>query len=168
MVRRLIEQEMHWFYPWLKALARQLLSAERAGHTLQPTALTNEVLVKLLVWNGEVTGEVRPALKKMAHTITWQTLVDSGRRRQTRVKYLKSLRKASDLTASSQEASLERVRTAMERLAELDPAIAEFVRLKCIEGFSHSEAAALMSWSDRTAARRWSFAKAWLARAAAE
>lgn len=135
---------------------------------MQPTALTNEVLVKLLVWDGEVSGEVRPALKKMAHTITWQTLVDSGRRRQTRVNYFKSLRNANPVHASSQEASLERVRMAMEKLAALDPAIAEFVRLKCVEGFSHSEAAALLSWSDRTAARRWSFAKAWLARAAAE
>ena len=167
MLRQTIEKELYWFYPWLKSLSHRLLSRERGGHTLQPTALTNEVILKLMAWEHTLEGEPDSALKKMAQTVSRQTLVDSGRRYRSRTKFIQSQLPRLCQSFSVQDAAVERVLVAMVELRELDPDLAQFVDLKCLQGYTLSEAADVLHWSERTAARRWKFAKAWLSRAAA-
>jgi RNA polymerase sigma-70 factor, ECF subfamily len=162
MLRDHIHQEIGWFYPWLRRLTGRLMFRERHGHTLQPTALTNEVLLKLMAWQGELQApDAEKGLKSLATTVARQTLVDSVRKHHHRRKYLEAQRAQPQAKAETQ--TRVRVAAALEKLAVSTPQVAELIRLRFFERYSLEESARLLGWSERTAARRWAFAKAYLA-----
>jgi RNA polymerase sigma factor (sigma-70 family) len=170
MLNQLIQRELIWFYPWLQKMAYGLMARERRHHTLRPTALVHEILVKLLAWRGELSGDTERSLRALAITIAKQTLIDHGRRYGSRQTHLREVRDRSMNTfrSESRHASASRfaiVLDAIEDLERIDPAIADMVRLRFLQGHSHQETVALLSMSPRTAARRWAFAKAFLSEA---
>ncbi len=57
MNRKTLQKEIAWLYPWLQDFCRRIMARERKNHTLQPTALTNEVLSRLLNWKGELVDD---------------------------------------------------------------------------------------------------------------
>lgn len=168
MIRESIQRELHWFYPWLKSRAGQLLALERKGHTLQPTALANEVVSKLMRWNGSLGDKPEESLARISQRIMQRTLVDSGRKHQIRQNHLSTAKVAATGEARAESGRLESVKQALDDLRKADATLARFVELKCMQDYTLKEAAEAVNWSERTAARRWNFAKAWLAKAAAQ
>ncbi len=172
MLTHVIHREFAWFYPWLRSMSGTLMAFERRSHTLQPTALANEVLAKLLSWHGELTDNSEKSLRVLAVTVAKQTLIDHGRRYTSRQKYMDFVRdELRDPRAQSDPPSIQSrlaiILDAMEELASIDESIADLVRLRFFEGYTHQQAAQMLNLSPRTAARRWAFAKAFLADAVA-
>ena len=153
-------------YQDLRALARSHLRRERAGHTLQATALVHEAFFKLLgqrsPWHN------REQFFAVASRIMRRVLVDHARARAAmkrgadapRIELEDSLAVASE-ARSLDLLDLDR---ALERLAALEPRLARVVELRYFGGLSVEEAARVLECSDRTVKRDWSFARAWLLR----
>lgn len=144
------------------------MSAERRSHTLQPTALANEVLAKLLAWKGDLSNDTEKSLRLLAVTVARQTLIDHGRRFATRRRHLAEIREEQRSQATTPEAvplsaRVTMVLEAIESLKAIDPQLSDLVRLRFLEGYTHQQATRMLGMSPRTAARRWAFAKAFLA-----
>jgi len=166
MLQKTIQREICWLYPWLVQFSRRLLGGERVGHTLQPTALAHEVLSKLIRWDGEMSDGSKRGIQQLAASVARKTLIDSGRRHQTKVKILQHLAgegKKKD-SSSLQPEAIENLLMALDRLRDFDAEIARMVELRYFEGYSRQEAAEVLNLSPRTAARKWAFAKAYLAK----
>jgi RNA polymerase sigma factor (TIGR02999 family) len=169
MLNQTIQRELAWFYPWLVRFSRRLLGSERLEHTLQPTALAHEVLGKMLSWNGQLTDSTERNLQQLAASIARKTLIDSGRRYIVRRKALKRIGvQQVENTVEVTPKKIESLLGAVEELKAFDPQLARLVELRFFEGYSQKEAIEILSLSPRTAARKWVFAKAYLARAMAE
>jgi RNA polymerase sigma factor (TIGR02999 family) len=165
MLQKTIRRELVWFYPWLVEFSRRLLGGERIGHTLQPTALAHEVIAKLMRWDGEMSDSSNRGLQQLAACMARKALIDSGRRHQTRVKALKRIATEKEQSPALQPATVDKLLMALERLRDFDAELARFVELRYFEGYSRQEAVEILNLSPRTAARKWVFAKAYLAKA---
>ena len=173
MLTQVIQRELFWFYPWLRRMASVLMAFERRSHTLQPTALANEVMSKLLSWHGEVSDNSEHSLRLLAITIAKQTLIDHARRRLTRASHWEQVCEDHRMrTEHQRHASAQTRLTALvgatEELDSIDPILASMVRLRFFEGYDLQQTAQILGLSQRTAARRWAFAKAFLADAVAK
>jgi RNA polymerase sigma factor (sigma-70 family) len=168
MLQQIISRELVWLYPWLRKMAGALVALERKSPTLQPTALANEVLARLLAWRGELSGDTEASLRILATTVAKQALIDRGRRRMHRQRHLDRMRYKQQSSSQTSEpgAMHSRVATvliAIEQLETVDADLAGLVRLRFFEGLTHEQATRKLGLSPRTAARRWAFAKAFLA-----
>jgi len=152
-------------YSELKRIAEQYLRMERAGHTLQPTALVNEAYLRL-------TDQERGAAVNRAHFIgisanlMRQVLVDHARARNAakRDGGQRVALSESDHPAQSVDVDLVAVDAALERLAEFDARLARLVEMRFFGGLSIEETAAALDVSPATVKREWATAKAWLNR----
>jgi RNA polymerase sigma factor (TIGR02999 family) len=70
----------------------------------------------------------------------------------------------AELAVDSTGEALFAVEAALARLAEREPLIARLVELRFFAGLPLKEAAACLNLSERTAARHWAYARAWLRR----
>jgi RNA polymerase sigma factor (TIGR02999 family) len=148
-------------YEELRAMARQRLRHERAGHTLQATALVHEAYLKLigqqsLPWRhrahffGACANAMRQILVEHARAKTAQKR-GGGRRR------------AELIDAAADAADLDlilAVDESLERLRAEDARAAEVVELRFFAGLETSEIAAALETSERTVHREWAFARA--------
>jgi DNA-directed RNA polymerase specialized sigma24 family protein len=132
---------------------------------LQPTALAHEVIAKLMRWDGEMSDSSKRGLQQLAACVARKALIDSGRRHQTRVKALKRIATEKEQSPALQPATVDKLLMALERLRGFDAELARFVELRYFEGYSRQEAVEILNLSPRTAARKWVFAKAYLAKA---
>lgn len=161
-----LEQLAPLVYQDLRALARSHLRRERAGHTLQATALVHEAFFKLQSqrspWNN------REQFFAVASRIMRRVLVDHARARGAvkRGADAPRIELEDSLAASSEPRSIDLLDLdrALERLAVLEPRLARVVELRYFGGLSVEEAARVLECSDRTVKRDWSFARAWLLR----
>lgn len=155
----------------LRSMARAYLAREGSGHTLQPTALVNELYLKLVDkrsvdWQGGRTHFFATMAQAMRHI-----LVDHGRRRRAlkkggdavRVTFDKALRA---VTPGSAEAGLDvlAVDEALSRLAEIDPRQARIVELRYFGGLTLEETAEALDVSTMTVKREWRTARLFLLR----
>jgi RNA polymerase sigma factor (TIGR02999 family) len=150
-------------YSQLRYIAAQYLRAERAGHTLQPTALVNEAYLRL-VEQDQVSATGRTHFMAIAANVMRQVLVDHARARKAakrdggqRIELTES-----DHPAQSTNADLVAVHDALERLAEFDPRLGRLVELRFFGGLSIEETAMALDLSAATVKRDWTLAKAWL------
>lgn len=146
-------------YPHLRRIARRLLSGERTHHTLQPTALANEAVARLLQRENEGVSErelISFGIREM-QTI----LIDSGRRYRIRQRCNR------DASPSCEDTSIEEVlhlQRCLEELGRIDPRAREIVELRFFGGMSIPEVAEFLGVSARTVNNDWEFARSWLAR----
>jgi len=153
----LVEAELH-------RLAQNYLIRERPGHTLQPTALVNEVFLRLMDWNHSGFQNRAHFLGVMAQLMR-RGLVDYARRRS----YLKrsgdiakiSLQEEA-IPAASRDADLVALDEALERLSLMDSRKARIVELRFFGGMTEEETGEALNISPRTVRREWSVAQAWL------
>lgn len=150
----------------LRTLARRQLRREGPGHTLQPTALVNEVYLRL-------HGCRKVSWKNSAHFFGFaaqtmrRILVDHARTHRS-VKRGHGLRPVSLDDASPcvdpHEVDLIALNEALEALVELDARQAQIVDLRFFVGLTVEETAEVLEISTATVKREWAFAKAWLYR----
>jgi RNA polymerase sigma factor (TIGR02999 family) len=152
-------------YSELRRTAGGLLRRERPGHTLQPSALVHEALLRLL--SGETLTEVgdRGHLFAAAAQAMRQVLVDHARRRKAGKRGGNRARVPLDqVVASFDEQGLDVIdlHQALERLGQSHPRQAEVVTLRFFEGLSVADVALTLAVSDTTVESDWRFARAWL------
>jgi RNA polymerase sigma factor (TIGR02999 family) len=154
-------------YKQLRACAAQRLSAERPGHTLQPTALVHEAYLRLL-GQEQTSWDNRAHFYVAAAESMRRILIEHARKRGRRKRggdwrrvTLESI-VLSDRTAPLEE--ILSVDEALRRLEDRDERMAKIVRLRFFAGLTTQEIAALLGITDRTVRREWALARAWLYR----
>ena len=152
-------------YLELRRIARWRLAGERARHSLQPTGLTHEAVLRLLGdplsrhWDsrGHFVAAVSKAMRRI--------LVEEGRRRASLrrggrfVRHDIALAQVADDDDWSETLAVDDL---LEQLAAENTESARVVELRYFAGLTVTETAALLGISPRTVDRRWKFARAWL------
>lgn len=160
--RKALEDLYELVYGELRTMAESGMRRERAGHTLQPTALVNEVYLRL---TGEESWQNRRHFFGAAAQAMRRVLVDHARKKQAD-KRGDGLERVtlSDLDVSAPEADLDvlAVNDALEVLAVEDPRLSEVVTLRFFAGMSIEDTARALDRSPATVKRDWAFARAWL------
>jgi RNA polymerase sigma factor (TIGR02999 family) len=150
-------------YDTLRRIARYQLRGERAGHTLDTTALINEAYLKLV--EQSVSWQNRAHFFGIAARLMRQLLVDYARARQ-RLKRGGDMQQIS-LTAAAeiaqdQSVDLLALDEALNALTEVDPQSSRIVELRFFGGLTIEETAQVMGVSTPTVERGWRAARAWL------
>lgn len=161
-----LEELMPLIYVELHKRARGLMRKERAGHTLQPTALINEAYIRL-VDAGQVAIENRSDFFAICANLMRQILVDLARSR-------KAVKRGGEVIpitlnemligAKEQDGDLIALDDALRALETLSPRQARVVELRYFGGLSVEETATMLKISAETVMRDWKVAKVWLLR----
>ena len=153
-------------YSELHKIARRYMGRERAGHTLQTTALVNEAYVRLIDWKN-AKFENRAHFFGVSAQLMRRILVDFARRRRYQKRggdwQKVTLAEGFDV-ATNVNNDLMVVDEALHELATLDPRKARVVELRFFAGLSLEETAEALNVSTDTVGRDWRAAKAWLTR----
>jgi RNA polymerase sigma factor (TIGR02999 family) len=162
------EQLVPLVYDELHRLAIRYLAGERKNVTLQPTALVNEVCLRLLGWN-EVRWQNRGHFFGVSAQMMRRVLVDIARRRDAERRggagAVRVPLDEVDVPAPAPDADLVAIDEALEKLAAVDARKARVVELRFFGGLSVEETAQTLELSPRTVHKEWAFARAWLYRA---
>lgn len=150
----------------LRQIAQGYMRREAEGHTLQPTALVNELFLKLAGKRG-VQWKNGAHFFGSAADMMQRILVDHARIRQAKkrggqAKPL-SLQEISDIS-QERDVDLIALDDALKSLAAVDERQSRIVVLSFIVGLSHEEIGAVLGISPRTARREWRTARRWLYR----
>ena len=153
-------------YEELHRLAHHYMSGERAGHTLQTTALVNEAYVRLIDWKN-MRWQSRAHFFAVSAQLMRRILVDFARMRG----YQKRGGGARPVTlddaavvADDKGADMVALDEALLALAKLDARQSTVVELRFFGGLTVEETAEVLKVSPGTVRRDWSLARAWLHR----
>jgi RNA polymerase sigma factor (TIGR02999 family) len=159
------EQLLPLVYQSLKELARQRMSLERSGHTLQATALVHEAYLRLAGKNVRFAGRIQ--FYHAAAQAMRRILVEHARARG-RVKRGGDVRRVPinilDLAEEADRDEILALDEAIRRLEEHTPEIAAVVRLRFFAGLNVGETAEALSMGRRSVDRAWAYARVWLYR----
>jgi RNA polymerase sigma-70 factor (ECF subfamily) len=147
----------------LHRLANHYLHQERAGHTLQATALVNEAYLRLIEWKS-VQWQNRAHFLGVSAQLMRRVLVDYARSRGYQKRGGAAIRVSLedvDLSSNTQPNLIE-IDEALTRLAAIDPRKARLVELRFFGGLTVEEIAEVLTVSPRTVKREWSLTQAWL------
>ena len=154
-------------YDELRRLAAHYLRRERPGQTLQATALVHDVYLRLLQ-DSHLSWQSRAHFFGIAARSMRQILIERARARGAAKRGGDHVRVTFDpecmVTVPESSIDLEALDDALTRLAALDPDLARVVEVRFFGGLSIEETAEALSVSPATIKRRWTLAKAWLAR----
>jgi RNA polymerase sigma factor (TIGR02999 family) len=157
-------------YDELRRLAAQKLAQEKAGQTLQATALVHEAYLRLVGARSESEGfRNRGHFFAAAAEAMRRILVDKARRKK-RLRHGGRLQKQpieenEPAIASPVDAiDLLALDEALNRLEAASPRRAQLVKLRYFAGFTLPEVAEMLGISQSTAEADWTYAKAWLKR----
>ncbi len=161
---RAIDELLPLVYDELRRLAASQMRRERAGHTLQPTALVNETYLKLIDQRS-VDWKNRAHFFGLASKIMRRILVNHARDRRAEKRGGDAQRVSLSVAADSfekQDLDILALNEALEKLVEFDSRKSRVVELKFFGGLTTDEIAEVLQISDATVEREWSFARAWL------
>jgi len=153
-------------YNDLRRRARAALRRERAGHSLQATALVHEAFLRL-VGQKSLEWQDRDHFYAVAARVMRQVLVDHARARGAvkRGSGEEALSLDSVLVLTGERpAALIALDDALNELESLDPHKSRVVDLHFFGGLSMEETADALAISHGKAKRDWSLARAWLFR----
>jgi RNA polymerase sigma factor (TIGR02999 family) len=157
------EQLVPIVYQELRRLAHHYMRGERAGHTLQATALVNEVYLRMagidaLQWRD------RAHFFAMAATLMRRVLVDYARQRGRgkRGGGVSVTSLDDNLVGPQSSVDIVALDQALERLTAADPQQGRIVELRFFAGLSVEETAEALAISPATVKRDWATAKLWL------
>jgi len=152
-------------YRELRRLARRYMRGERAGITLQTTALVNEAYLRLVDLKRMRFND-RAHFLAVSAQLMRRILVDHARRRNLKrgagVEHI-SLDEVATV-GTGRDAGLVMLDDAMLALARFDPRKAHVIELRFFGGLSVEETAEVLKISPITVMRDWSTARAWLYR----
>lgn len=148
-------------YDELRQLADRQLRRERAGHTLQATALVHEAYLKL-AGGKRIDATDRAHFLAIAAGAMRQVLVEYARRRKAEKRgggweftTLGNANAATDFRP-------DEVLALDEALNKLDPRQRQVVEFRFFAGMEEKEVAAVLGVTERTVRRDWTKARAWL------
>ena len=153
-------------YAELRRIAARALLAERREHTLQPTALVNEVYVRL-VERPNASWQDRAHFLACAARVMRQILVDHARAHRADKRgggLLRVTLGEETLAAEGPEVDFLALDAALDRLARQDEQKSRIVELRYFGGLSNEETAEALGISPRSVKRGWALARAWLRR----
>ena len=158
------EELLPLVYNELRRMAAHKMSAEPAGHTLQPTALVHEAWLKLVdapsqSWQNRAHffGAAAEAMRRI--------LIARARRKRTQRRGSSAEHLSADeidIANPVPDEQLLALDEALDRFAALEPQQAGLVKLRYFVGLKIEEAAELLGISEATAKRWWAYARAWL------
>lgn len=161
-----LDRLMPLVYGELRRIARRQMRRERAGHTLQTTALIHEAYVRLIDARA-VSWQGRAHFFGLAAQAMRRVLVDFARERDARKR-----------GGGAQQVSLDEVMAvsrgmdedfvaldeSLRALADVDERKCRVVEMRFFAGLTEQEIAAVLNLSEETVRRDWRLAKAWLRR----
>ena len=163
---RAADQLLPLVYEELRKLAVVRMANEKAGQTLQATALVHEVWLKI-AGDGQQHFANRKHFFKTAAGAMQQILIDIARRKQ-RLKHGANQTgeelHESRIAISAPSEELLAVNDALATLALEDPEAAQVVQMRYFVGMTVPEIADALDLAPRTVDRHWAFARAWLKR----
>jgi RNA polymerase sigma-70 factor (ECF subfamily) len=158
---------MPLIYGELRRMAGSYMQRERPGHTLQATALVNEVYLRL-AGGAAVPWQNRAHFFGIAAHAMRQVLLDYARSHIAAKRGGKDAQKVDiDVELRGVSPKLENVIAideALERLERIDPRQSRLIELRFFAGLTVEEAAEVIGVSPITIKREWRSAKAWLHR----
>jgi RNA polymerase sigma factor (TIGR02999 family) len=158
------EQLLPLVYDELRLLAARKIAREKAGQTLQATALVHEAYMRLVGaadpgWNSR--AHFLAAAAEAMRRILINRARDRGRLKRGGDRSRVDLENLCDPFDAPDDDLLD-LDEALDRLALAYPRPAKLVKLRFFAGLGLDEAAAALGISARTADREWMFARAWL------
>lgn len=153
-------------YNHLRAIAEAYLREERPDHTLQPTAVANEVFLDLLRVQ-RLTFHDRSHFFAFAAQLTRRVLIDSARQAKAQKRGVGWRRVPLDAELAwlgGESADSLDLSRALDELAEFDPLKTRMVELHYFFGCTVDETADILNMSTRTVGRSLSFSLSWLRR----
>ena len=150
----------------LRRLARRHMAGERAGHTLQATALVNEAYLRLIEVN-QVRWQNRAHFFAMASRVMRRILVDAARARGYQKRGAGAEKISLDealLVSDEPPQDLIALDDALNALAAFDLRKSQVVEMRFFGGLSVEETAEALHVSADTVMRDWRLAKVWLVR----
>jgi RNA polymerase sigma factor (TIGR02999 family) len=153
-------------YKELRRLAHHHLEAERAGHTLQSTALVHEAYLRLVA-QEPLRLDNRAHFFAVASHLMRQILVDYARKHHAAKRGANNLTLTLDEAIASskpRELRLVELDDALNVLAALDERQSRIVELCFFGGLSIDETSQVLGVSPATVTREWTAARAWLYR----
>jgi len=152
-------------YDELRRLAHHYMKGERAGHSLQTTALVNEAYMRLVDFT-RMQWQDRAHFFAVSARVMRRILVDRARRQ--------NVRRGADVPHVSLEdvavvggdrtGDLVALDDALNALARLDARKVHIIEMRFFGGLSVEETAEVLKVSPATVRRDWSIAKMWLYR----
>ena len=164
--RGALDQLMPLVYNELRRQAAHHLRRERFDHTLQPTALVNEVYLRL-VDQHRVSWQSRAHFFGVAAQLMRRILVSHARVRGAAKRGGDAHRLTLDegmALSPERDVSLLALDDALTKLEAMDAEKGRMVELRFFSGLSVEETAEILGVSPRTVDRQWQTAKAWLHR----
>jgi RNA polymerase sigma factor (TIGR02999 family) len=162
--KRALDELFPLVYDELRRVADRQLRGERAGHTLQPTALVHEAYLRLIEQHS-VDWRNRAHFFGLAAEMMRRILVNYALKRQAAKRGGHVTRLALDDAVSfaeQREVDLVLLDEALRRLAVIDPQQSRIVELRFFGGLTIEEVAEALLISDSTVKREWRVARAWL------
>ncbi|HTX37586.1 MAG TPA: ECF-type sigma factor [Bryobacteraceae bacterium] len=164
------EELIQYFYPQLHRMAADRLKRERPGHTWQSTALIHELYLELIRTRGlaapaadapaAVHGE--QAFLAFAGHLMKRLLILHARPLYRRAERVQAAESDLPGAAAPDLDAARDVESALEGLAAVAPELRSLVEWRVFDGLKMEDIARRMQCSERTAARRWDFARHWL------
>jgi RNA polymerase sigma factor (TIGR02999 family) len=143
-------------YDELHQVARKQMAWQSPGHTLQPTAVVNEVYMKLV--NSEsINWEGRTHFIAHCATMIRRLLIDHFRKHKRKVQL-------DDINFLPSEKNLDLIELdeALSKLSTFDPRKSQIVEMRFFGGMTMEEIAAVLQVSEITVKREWGRARGWL------
>lgn len=151
-------------YEELRRIASAHLAHERAGHTLQPTALVHEAWLRLVDDPArDVSG--RQHFLSLAARVMRRVLVDHARERGAQKRGGGSTRVTLDGAVAlyeTHELDLLALDEALAELSRVDERAVRIVELRFFAGLEMAEVARALELSLPTVERGWRMARLWL------
>jgi RNA polymerase sigma factor (TIGR02999 family) len=158
-------------YTELRAVAGRMFASERAGHTLQPTAVVNEACMRIMA--GGLPDLPREQKLALAARVLKQVLIDHARAHNAAKRGggtggggggVRLDLESDVLEDTPTQIDFDSIRGALDRLRALSERQAEIVSLRIFSGMTMDQIATVMGISKRSAEGDWTVARAWLRR----
>ena len=160
-----LEKLMPMVYAELRRSARRYIAGERTGHTLQTTALVNEVYLRLIDLR-RISWQNRVQFLAICAQMMRHILTDFARSRHYQKRGGDALQVVFDEAkfVCERSSDLAALDDALNALASVDQRKSKIVELRFFGGLSVKETAEVLRVSSETVMRDWKLAKVWLLR----
>lgn len=152
-------------YPELKRIAQARMRKERADHTLQATALINELYLRVLK-NPDFVWKDRNHFLLSASQAMRNLLVDHARERRSGKRggdWIRVEMTDAGIMPPRDSDQIVEIDRVLRELAKKEPRMAQVVELKFFAGMTFAEIGDVLGVDQRTAKRDWTLARMWLA-----